>query len=181
MNLFFDKLPDYIEIDGEKFPIYTDFRNWIKIEILLSKKPDLISLSEAITLCYKKLPHSLDGAVRGMAEFYAMGKKSARQKAVGSKREVYSFEHDSEYIYSAFMKCYGIDLLEAKLHWWQFRVLFFNLDDCRFTKIMQYRNMDLSAVKNNEQKSFYRKMKRLYRLPKEQQNCNIEQCLECLF
>ena len=34
------------------------------------------------------------------------------------------FEDDAPYIYSSFMETYGIDLLTAKLHWWQFLALF---------------------------------------------------------
>ena len=64
------------------------------------------------------------------------------------------------------MTQYKIDLQTADLHWWQFKSLFKSLDDNnKICKIMEYRAIDLSQIKDKEQKKFYRKMKALYRLP----------------
>lgn len=65
------------------------------------------------------------------------------------------------------MQQYRIDLNSIKyLHWWKFRALFVNLnEDVMFSKIMQYRAIQLNTIKDNEMKKFYKKMKRLYALP----------------
>lgn len=180
MNLLYEKLPGSVKIDGQEYPVYTDFRNWIQIEILLSEKCGYDSIAKAILLCYKKLPQSVAGAVRGIADFLSMGNINRRSEPE-RKKPVYSFEHDGAYIYSAFRRCYGIDLSGADLHWWQFKTLFMGLEDCRFTKIMQYRAMDLSDIKNREQKNFYKKMKHIYKLPWKFDNSDITDCLENLF
>ncbi|WP_165442998.1 Gp15 family bacteriophage protein [Senegalia massiliensis] len=54
---------------------------------------------------------------------------------------IYSFEHDDEYIYSAFLDQYGIDLKDIKhLHWWKFKSPFKGLkEDNLICKIMRYR------------------------------------------
>lgn len=38
-------------------------------------------------------------------------------------------------------------------------------DKNKICKIMEYRAVDLSTIKDKEQKAFYRKMKQIYRLP----------------
>lgn len=179
-NFLCDTLPDSITIDGINYPIYTDFRNWVKIELLLSHRFSAENLVEIIRLCYKVLPADIEKAVNGILVFYTMG--GYERGDIKSKvRKAYSFDCDSEYIYSAFMQCYSIDLLKSNMHWWQFRTLFSSLGECTFTKIMHYRRADITRVKNSEQKAFYRKMKRIYRLPDRQCAEDIGMCLDNLF
>ena len=73
---------------------------------------------------------------------------------------------DADYIYSAFMSQYNIDLQDIEyLHWWKFRALFDSLNENnRLSKIIQYRSMDLSKIKDKEQKKFYKNMKKLYKI-----------------
>ena len=84
-----------------------------------------------------------------------------------SKTRVYSFEYDDDYIYAAFMTQYGIDLQDIEyMHWWKFRAMFNSLtNQNEFVKIMEYRSIDLKDDMPKEQKSFYRKMKRIHALP----------------
>ena len=48
MNILTDGLPDGVYIDGEFYPVYTDFKNWIKIDGLLSDKD--LALEKRIAL-----------------------------------------------------------------------------------------------------------------------------------
>ena len=167
MNILTDRLPDSLNIDGAEYPIYTDYRNWIKIDLILSdnKANPIEALSKAVILCYKVLPPNLKEAVNAMLEFYRGRKQEGKSETKASKA-VYSFEHDSEYIYSSFLSQYNIDLTIENMHWWKFKALFSSLDsECMFSKVVQYRSINLNSVKDKEQKKFYRKMKRLYALP----------------
>ena len=166
MNILCDELPKSITIDGAEYEINTDFRVWIKIDLLLSdRKIDrLYALTTAVMLCYKELPPNIQKAVEGMAEFYRGTQKQCG--GTDGKKAIYSFEHDSEYILSSFMYDYNIDLTTANMHWHKFKALFSSLsDDTMFVKIMQYRSVDLGKIKDKEQKKFYRRMKRVYALP----------------
>ena len=90
-------------------------------------------------------------------------KKDTKSK---TQKHIYDYDFDSGYICSAFMAQYGLDLQTAALHWWQCNAMFSRLTEGnKICKIMEYRVMDLSAVKDKEMKAYYRKMKRLYRLP----------------
>ena len=82
-------------------------------------------------------------------------------------KQIYSYEFDDEYIYSAFMSQYGIDLNNTKyLHWWKFKALMNSLNDnTLFVKIMGYRNIELSKIKDKSMKDFYKSMKKQYSLP----------------
>jgi hypothetical protein len=100
-------------------------------------------------------------------------KVKAKSTKQNKKKQIYSFEHDADYIYSAFLEQYGIDLNETKMHWWKFRTLFNGINEnTLFSKITGYRSMNLEDIKDKEQKKYYEKMKRLYALP---DNRTIEQ------
>lgn len=172
MNILIDRLPEAVTVAGGAYAIRTDFRVWIRFELLmfdgsLSMEEKAI---EFLGLCYENaLPPTLDEAIGAMIDFYSGGKREAQGEAEdegASKSPIYSFEHDQEHIYAAFLAQYGIDLQAVKLHWWQFKALFKSLNDTnQIVKIMEYRSVDLSKIKDKEQKSFYQKMKMLYRIP----------------
>lgn len=65
----------------------------------------------------------------------------------------FDFIQDGEYIYSAFMQAYGIDLVEeqGKLHWWKFNALLQGLpSNTRFMEIVEIRTRPLpKATKYN--------------------------------
>lgn len=68
-------------------------------------------------------------------------------------------------IYAGFFQQYGLDLLTADLHWWQFKALLSGLsENTAFMQIMHYRSVNIAEVKNPKEKKFYRRMKELYRL-----------------
>lgn len=165
MNILYDTLPDTVNVGGIDYPVYTDFRRWLEIETLLSENPSAEDFARAIMLCYKALPKNIADAVEGILKFHSGNCAYKKRKVKGHKNPIYSYKYDSEYIYSAFFEKYGIDLCTVQLHWLQFRALFRSLGECRFTKIVGYRTIDLSDIKNKEQKQVYRKLKRRFALP----------------
>ena len=80
-------------------------------------------------------------------------------------RRVYDFEYDSDYIFAAFMEQYGIDLSEARMHWWKFRALFRGLHDCKITEIMGYRGAEITDDMPDSRKCFLLDMQEMYELP----------------
>ena len=94
-------------------------------------------------------------------------KKTGQNATKGNYKQIYSYEFDAEYIYSAFMEQYKIDLNSIPyLHWWKFKALFNSLnEEVLFSKIMSYRAIDLSKIKDKDMKKYYKKMKKLYVLP----------------
>ena len=137
-NMLIDYLPETVEIEGVEYEIESNFRTFILFEMLMQDS----ELSDS-----EKAMQGLEGA--------------------SEVQRIYSFEHDDDYIYSAFLTQYHIDLQDIKyLHWWKFKALLRTLSsDLEFCKIMEYRSVDINANMTKEQRDFYRRKKELYALP----------------
>ena len=124
----------------------------------------------ALELYYPNIPDDINSAIEKMLWFYRCGKDLITSKRKGKGKsdiKIYSFEYDDDYIYAAFMDQYGIDLQDIKyLHWWKFKAMFKSLkEDTEIVKIMRYRSMDLSKIKDKNEKAYYKKMQELYKIP----------------
>lgn len=178
MNLLLNNAPDYVKVDGRKEFLNTDFRTSIRFELLMndSTKSDEEKLSQAMHLYYgqRSFPgKNIEEAVNKLLWFYTCGKEPEKQdkketgkKNTVSKVRVYDYEHDADYIYSAFLQQYNVDLQTEKIHWWKFKAMFRALtDQCEFVKIMGYRSIEINNNMTKSQKEFYQKMKKLHALP----------------
>ena len=131
----------------------------------------------AMLLFYgETLPKDFSVGFTELLNFYRCGADKAaideenRQLSGGTSKEPkYDFVQDDQYIYSAFLDQYGIDLNKVEyLHWWEFRALFVGLkQDCEISRIMGYRAMKIpSKGIGKEEKAFYKRMKALFRIRK---------------
>lgn len=172
-NLILNRLPQYTP---SRLKIRTDFRESIKFELLM--QDNKLNEEEKVKLSlnlYYNLNDITDikKAVEDIIWFYKGGKKEIEnvdkevKKSNSKEKQIYSYEFDAEYIYSAFMEQYNIDLNSIKyLHWWKFKALFNSLNEnVLFSKIMGYRAMDLSKIKDKSMKKQYKKLQELYKLP----------------
>lgn len=175
-NILLDRLPQHT-LNG--FRIRTDFRESIKFELLMQDDSinDKDKIGLALNLYYYNVKEIKDikQAVDDILWFYRCGKdlkniSSNEEKTSedsNKTKQIYSYEFDDEYIYSAFMEQYKIDLNSIKyLHWWKFRALLNSLNEnVLFSKILGYREINLSKIKDKEMRNFYKKMKKIYALP----------------
>ncbi len=167
---FKKEMPDYVEYEGVRYRVNSDFRVWINTEsILYSDMPWFEKVIELFKLCYKdSLPPDANAAFILLIDFYCGGEtgKSKNKEHKGTSARVFDFEADTELFYAAFMQQYGIDLTEEYLHWWKFLALFRSIgQDTKLFSVMQYRAMDLSEITDKRQKDYYKNLKRIYRLP----------------
>lgn len=197
MNILIDSLPEHVLIGDREYRINSDFRISILFEIMMMD--DTLSPEDktvkALNLYYGEIPHDIETAVNKMLWFYLCGdqKKKKPEKQFDEETgkfvevdesevldPVYSFEHDAQYIFGAFMEQYRIDLTRVDMHWWKFRALFNSLsDETKFVKIMGYRSIEISGNMSKQQRGFYSRMKELYALPlpegeQERQDAIIE-------
>lgn len=172
MNILIDTVPTSVDIDGVEYEINSNFRYGILFELLMQdstiEEKDKIYM--ALDLYYPVIPTNIDEAIEKILWFYKCGKDEAKVKSTGKDRgatQIYSFEYDDDYIYSAFLDQYRVDLQDIKyLHWWKFKAMFKSLkEDNMIVKIMGYRSIDLSKIKDKEQKEYYKKMQKLYEIP----------------
>lgn len=167
-------LQDTVNINGSDYPIATDFRIWLKFQKIIENiKEDeesfikLLSFFIEIGLDFdiKFFKEALEECVS-----FFVGKNSKNKiNSNSNDKKIFDFEKDEKYIYSAFLQEYSIDLYSAEhLHWHKFKSLLESLsNECQLSKIIQYRSIDLSKIKDKEQKKYYSKMKKIYSLNKK--------------
>ena len=172
MNILIDLVPTTVNIDNKEYEINSDFRTSILFELLMQdgtiEEDDKILM--ALQLYYPDIPENIKKAIEQMLWFYRCDKDVSSSKGNGKGKgviQIYSFEYDDDYIYSAFLDQYNVDLQDIEyLHWWKFKAMFKALkDDNMIVKIMGYRSIDLSKVKDKEQKAYYKRMQKLYEIP----------------
>lgn len=171
MNILIDLLPTSVEIDSIEYEINSNFRISMLFEILMQdyELNEEDKIIQTLQLYYPVIPQNVNEAIEQLLWFYRCGKdtKESSGRGKGKNSQIYSFDYDDDYIYSAFLDQYNIDLQDVDyLHWWKFKAMFKSLkEDNEIVKIMGYRAMDISKIKDKEQKEFYRNMKKLYEIP----------------
>jgi len=187
-NLLIDQLPEAIEINGNSYPIATDFRTGIEYELMLEdvRFSDEQKLIYAIALYYgEDIPikeDDLEAAVEGIMWFHRCGEpepKKPRKKEQDdsaqkpllndSSKRVFSYRCDAPYVYAAFLSQYGIDLVDTEyLHWWKYSALLKSIkDEELICKIMNYRGVELSSIKDKAERRRISKLKALYAIPND--------------
>lgn len=174
MNILVDKLPT--EYKGLK--VNTNFRSFILFELLMQDRDfsNEEKISLALNLFFEneefKTTNEVKKAIDGILWIYSLGKSEENNTSKNEVKEkkqknIYSYEHDANLIYSAFLSQYNIDLNEIDyLHWWKFKSLFEGLnDENRICEIMGYRATDLSKIKDKDKKEYYKKLKIKHALP----------------
>lgn len=181
-NILTEKLPEYIVVNGEKCHIKTGFRNWIVYEIIVGN-PNLTDeqkIALVLPLCLKKLPSSIETAVKACNEFYC-GSREKKMEQVENQSPLYSFLFDAELIYAAFMSQYGIDLNKADMHWFKFRALFKGLSsNNRIFEVMKVRAANLNDIKDVEQRRRVRELKKVWKIPTRKSENDIVRAVEGL-
>lgn len=168
-----NELPKIIEIDNVVYSIDTDFRAWIRFEEVMSDDRikdnlKLIIASDFVGLdshAFKK--HSQEDIMSALFSFYRMYKPILKASTSQNTATPYKYSSDIGYVYSAFLQQYGINILTAKLHWFEYKSLFDSLTDAtKFIQIVGYRTQDTSKMEK-EQKTQADKLKKLYQITDE--------------
>lgn len=176
MNILIDLVPQKVIIDEKEYEIRSDFRISILFEMLMQDEEltNEEKIIQALNLYYPVIPENKIEAIEKIKWFYRCGKdivKSNNVKGESVNNKIYDYEFDDDYIYSAFLSQYGIDLQDIEyLHWWKFKAMFKSLkEDNLIVKIMEYRSIDLNSIKDKEQKARYKKLQKLYEIPRSKE------------
>lgn len=156
--MMFNKLPYFVILNKKKYKINVDFRNMISFENKLQDKscdnsekieyvlrnfyPDFFYKEDYDNLLLQ--PELYKEACDKLIWFYKCGREDYHKVKPGNgksnKKEIYSYEHDDEYIWSAFHELHKIDLTADKVHWWKFKAILKSLpENTEFVKIKGYR------------------------------------------
>lgn len=182
MNLLIDLVPTEVEIDKKVYEINSDFRTSLLFEQLMldDEVNDEFKWIQAIELYYPIIPENLEEAFNKIFWFYSCGKdeeKSSNSEVKNTSfKPIYDWDYDDEYIYSAFLEQFRIDLQEIEyLHWWKFKAMFKSLNsNVKFSEILKYRSVDLSKIQDKEERKFYKEMKDRFKLPQKINKAELE-------
>lgn len=168
--LLIDRVPTSVMIDGVEYDINSDFRISILFEMLMFDRDytEEEKILQALELYYPVMPQNLPEAVEKMLWFYQGEAVEYASKGAGKKSaQIYSYEHDAEYIYAAYLDQYGVDLQDVDyLHWWKFKAMFKGLKaDNEIVKIMGFRAVEVDYDMSKKEQKYYRKMKDMYKIP----------------
>ncbi len=139
--------PEAYIVDGNAFPVYTDFRRILRILRLLNDPEvlDADKMSIAQTLFFKSdLPPDPGAA---LLWFINCG-----EEREGGGEKDFDFEQDAREIYAAFMQVYGIDLMGEDMHYWKFSILLDGLFACdnALSNKVRLRHADDSKAKQKD-------------------------------
>lgn len=163
-------LPKAVTVNGRDFFIKTDFRDWLRFDRILSEKGlERISYADLLTVLDSEVPpyqDELGELLTKILEFYA-NQNPCPKNYGGSGSKVLDYHMDSDYIFSAFLGQYGIDLCEIReLHWHKFLALLRGIsDNTMLGKIMSYRGYKKAGNKSYEKQM--QELKTIWDLPIE--------------
>lgn len=154
LNLFNTELPDTVEVNGSSFFIQTDFRHIIRFIELLEQKAKLIDF--LFMFPYGK-PVDIQAGINAIIEW--MNPKEEIPRSDGSSpKKVLDYKIDADYIYSAFLEQYNIDLMDlsVRMHWYKFQALLKSLHDVKLCEIMGYRAYEPTPQNHDRSKDLLR-------------------------
>jgi len=167
-----NKLPDAVSLLGCEYKIETDFKKWIDFFIL--HENDELSSEEKIFKSLKMYTHGMPkdtlAAYKALQMFAAcdgLPRNASATKNTGVKSTpVFSYLYDNAYIYSDFLRYYGINLHTAEMHWYTFTALFDGLPHEAETKQrIAYRSVKLYEIKDNSRRNQISQIQASIRIP----------------
>ena len=157
MDLSTKALPDTITVEGRAYLLNTDFRLWLRFMRELKEAARTQSDLIVNYLFKDDFPEEIN--IKQLADWAQPKQELPRD--LGSESDViaFDFDIDADLIYSAFVQQYGIDLLEADMHWYKFLALMRGINDStKLGKIIGYRTYEKSDKKYDDQMNLLRRM-----------------------
>lgn len=178
MNFFYEELPNTVNVKGENIKVITDFREYIRLlDMLKDQELDALQKFAIIQQYFLDDVVADKEAISALSCFITMDTNCVEVAETGDcwrpqekpKKNLFSYSIDYPYILSGFLRDYGIDLIDIKyMHWWKFRMLFDGLsDDTEIKQRIMYRSVDLSEIKDKEERKRIKKIQKSIQLPSE--------------
>lgn len=186
--------PEYVEIDGEKYKINTDFRYAIECN-RIAEDESIGDFERALAIIYVlfgdkgiNTPGHYEKLLRMAKKYLSCGKEL---ESTNEKPDM-DFIQDYDYIETSFQSDYGINLEDTEMHWWKFMKLMNGLSNselgncCILNRVRNLRNFDLKDIKDpKERKKIIEAQKQValrknIKKPTKEQRQSVENLLEQL-
>lgn len=149
------KYPQYVNVDGIKYPINTDFRVALKCLDIINDE-SISDTERTYAVVYKLfgfIPKDEDMPlfVKKVEKYLGCGQS---QEEHHSRKKDMDFEQDWKYIMASFMSDYHINLVDTNMHWYQFIDFIQGFtENSVMNRVRDLRNYDLSEVKDQKQRN----------------------------
>ena len=168
--------PEYVEVEGKRYKINTDFR--VAIECNRIAEDDSIgNLERAMAVIYTlfgdegiNTPDHYEKLLELAQKYLVCGNELDNN--VNDKPDM-DFIEDYGLIWASFMSDYnGLDLDKTKMHWWKFMDLMNGLSNsemgncCVLNRIRNLRTFDVSEIKDKKERDKILKAKKQVELKK---------------
>lgn len=188
------KYPKYVEVDGKRYEINTDFRVAIKCNEIATDN-SIGDYERALAIIYTLFGEEGINTPKYYEKLLELSKKyllcGDKQLDTTDEPDM-DYVEDMDYIEASFMSDYHIDLSETQMHWWKFNNLINGLsnselgDCCVLNRIRNLRNYDTKDIKDSKERQRMEEAKERFALKKnrkvatEEQKENMEEILKDL-
>lgn len=177
MNPLYESFPETVFADGKEYCIITSFHDWVKFVDMV--QDEALTPSEKMLLAMQyyvdEIPADTGTAADILIDFFVMkgcGENweiQAREKLKEPpirKIPLFDFCYDAGCIIAGFQQAYGINLTEADMHWWRFRILLNGLpENTEFKQRIYYRGINVGEIKDIKEKQRILKIQHQIALP----------------
>lgn len=176
--------PEYVEVDGQKYKINTDFR--IAIECNRIAEDETINNSErTLAIIYILFGEEALNKTKNYQKLFELAIKYLKcGKEIETNNNLepdMDYIQDMPYIKASFRSDYGIKLDEEKIHWWEFNELMNGLSNseigncCILNRIRNLRNFNTKDIKDTKTRNEIEKAKREVALKAKKTKATKEQ------
>lgn len=170
-NILTDSLPESVDVDGTSYPIHTNFKDWISFFLLHEDREltDVEKIAVSMNWYLETVPANRAAAYLVLQEFAACENlpKSKRKSSGAGAAPVFSYLHDSAYLFSDFWRYYQLNLQQQALHWFAFTTLFEGLpEDSSVKQRIAYRCINTGNIKDNKERNRILRIQNAIAIPK---------------
>lgn len=158
-------LPETVDVSGNLYRIRTSFKYWLRFLELVEKNDKNPYVFDFLYV--DKKPSDRIEGFSALLGFSSPASLLPRLTSSDAGEKVVDYQIDAEYIYAAFYEQYGIDLIDADMHWYKFQALFKGLHDTKLNEIIGFRLFTPPNGKKSEYDREMEKLKRAWTLPEK--------------
>ena len=169
------KYPKYVEVNGRKYNINTDFRVAIRCNQIATDE-NIGDVERALGVICTLFG---EDSINYQDDYELLLKLAKKYLSCGKELDNASdgevdmdYIQDMDYIEASFMSDYGIDLSTTDMHWYKFSNLINGLSNsefgncCVLNRIRNIRNFNLNDINDPKEKDKILKMKNQFALKK---------------
>lgn len=175
--------PKYVEIEGKRYKINTDFRYALKCNEI-AQDETIGDYERALAIIYTLFgsegidtPNHYEKLLKMAKKYLSCGKEIEQ---TNTKPDM-DYIEDYPYIKTSFRSDYGINLDQEQMHWWEFFDLMNGLSNsemgncCILNRIRNLRNYDTKDIKDAKERRKIEEAKRQVALKRNAKKPTSEQ------